>query len=120
MFRTPGQLDDDAVAALALNQRLGDAVRIDALLDDLLGALDRGVVLGLGGEAAGIRLEDDVGAALEIEAQAKALAVESPAKEIKVQAWTAREIQPFREICGQITRIERIERTPTKKRKRLL
>ena len=62
-----GQLDEDAVLALADEGRLGDAEGVDAATQDLEGLVD---VLRRGGRLLGaLGLEDELGAALEVEAE---------------------------------------------------
>ena len=74
-LREPRQLDDDAVLTLLLDERLGYAELVDALPEDLHGAVHR--VLGLGGVHLGaVHLEHEVHAALEVQAQVDGLLAE--------------------------------------------
>ena len=69
----PGELHGDAVLAFALDQRLRHAELVDAVADDLHGAI--GGVADLGGrELLVLDLEHEVHAALQIEAEVDGLA----------------------------------------------
>ncbi len=65
----PRQLDDDAPLAGARQRRLGDAEGVDAAADHLERAVG-GLAVGLHPLAV-LGLQDDLGAALEVEAEAR-------------------------------------------------
>ena len=63
------QLHDDPAVALAGNQRLAYAELVDAVPDDLDGALDRVGDVGSRGELGDVELHEQVRAAFEVKAQ---------------------------------------------------
>jgi hypothetical protein len=67
-IREARELDDDAVRALALDDRLGDAELVDAIANDLDRPVDGALAL-FGRELAGVHLEHQVHAALEVESE---------------------------------------------------
>src|SRR5262252_7274791 len=68
LIEKAGELDQDAIVALLLDRRLGDAELVDSVPDDLHGLID--CVLRLGRtELRLIDLEEEIHPALEVEAE---------------------------------------------------
>ena len=68
--REPGELDQDPIAALGLNHRFGHAELVDAFAQDLDGLAQFPAGVRRVGQAGGVHLDQERGAALQIQAQA--------------------------------------------------